>query len=44
MRDATNDVSGGQPSADGAAAIAPDEVLAGGTHDGEEGGRRRPSR
>jgi hypothetical protein len=34
MRDATNDMSGGQPPADDPAPIAPDEILASGTHEG----------
>jgi hypothetical protein len=35
MRDATNDLSGGQPPDDAPAPIAPDEVLASGTQEGD---------
>jgi hypothetical protein len=38
MRDATNDMSGGQPPDDAPTSIAPDEVLASGTQEGDGGG------
>jgi hypothetical protein len=38
MRDATNDMSGGQPPGDGQAPISPDEVLGSGSQEGGDEG------